>query len=152
MRPDAPHESKYREALAAAREGERLDPTVPAKTAEGWAAMLGKRYADAERLLGESINERPDLASTYHMLAMAIVWNDSRQGRYARSVEPLMEHCTSYGDVLCLYAVALWRDHRPHSAGRELDEARAYGVDPAKSLPGKWAEIIERDRGQPDAE
>lgn len=149
--PNASHDAKYAEAVAAARLGERLDRTVPAKMAEGWAAMLQKRYADAERLFGETIKERPDVSSTYHSLAMAIVWNENRPGKYAPAVEPLVEHCPRYGDAVCLFAVALWRDHRPHSAARELDRARQHGVDPARSLPRKWVHMIERDRGRPDS-
>jgi tetratricopeptide (TPR) repeat protein len=82
--PDSPDDPTYSEAVAAAREGERLDPTVPAKTAEGWAAMLQKRYADAERLFGEAIKEHPDVKSTYHSLAMARAYRHQQPQRPVR--------------------------------------------------------------------
>lgn len=147
--PDVANERREAEARAVAAEGERLDPTVSAKNAEAWAAMMQERFTDAERLYREEWAAKPDQLKTARAIAQAVTANDQYRGSYADAIEPLRRRFPEDRQLRCLYAVALFRDSRFRDAAKELDGARVKGTDPVDSIGAEWVRRIAGSRDRP---
>ncbi|HEY7158177.1 MAG TPA: M48 family metalloprotease [Gemmataceae bacterium] len=141
LRPIAnPKQDEARRELAKARQ---LDPTLSMKEMEGSAALLQKRFSEAESLFAEALRERPDDADVAEQVAIAIVQNSQRSGPHAPAVQHLLDQFPDDGFLVCLHGLALAEDEDVRGAAREFERARRLGTDPASVLSPEIVEKIE---------
>jgi Zn-dependent protease with chaperone function/Flp pilus assembly protein TadD len=136
---------KLGQARAELDQARRLDPALPVKHVEADAALVQKRYTEAENLYQEALREDPQDVQFALGLAVAVVSNDKHSGPRAKPVSRLLERFPDNPNLVCLHAVALAEDGEARAAARELERARQLGADPTQILSPKVVAQIEAE-------
>lgn len=150
--PAAPVDEKETEGRQELDRARQLDPTLKLRGYEGFYALIRGRFAEAETLYREALEEQPGNIELARSLAQAVLRNPRHRGVRAASIQPLLERFPNDGVLICEYAVSLAADNDPRSAARELARARSLGTEPATILPKHLVAAIETEAARKQAE
>jgi Zn-dependent protease with chaperone function len=125
-------------------EARRLDPSLPLKVIEGQGALEQVRFAQAETLFREALQEDPDDRNAIHGLAAAIAFRP-QPDRRAPAVKALVDRLPDDGILRCLYAIALANDGDSRAALHQIEMARSLGVDPNAIIGSENLKRLEQD-------
>lgn len=102
---------------------------------KGLEEAEAKRFAAAEQLFRQALEEKKDSGEVAVALAEAMLSQDGRdRGKTATEVADLCTRFPQEGRLQALYAAALAQTNRFGAAVAALDKAQQLGVDPAEEI------------------
>jgi Zn-dependent protease with chaperone function len=124
-------------------EARRLDPKVPMAILEGGVALFRQKYHQAETKFREALADDPEDRDAALGLVQAVIGNPNNRGVMAQRVATIIEPFPDDGLMVAFHALALAGDGRFRESRKELEHARALGVEPSTVFPPDLIDQIE---------